>query len=97
VSAEGGRYPLWSRDGREILYGAGEDKLMSVSVGSGTEPVLGQPVELFRIQFGNDGSRPYDVAADGRLIAIQDLNTTPASIVVVENWTHELGELMAKR
>ena len=64
-----------------------------MNVKFGAEPVLAQPQELFRIQFGNDGSRPYDIAADGRLIAIQDLNTTPASIVVVEHWTEELARL----
>ena len=94
VSTAGGRYPIWSRDGREILYLTGTDRLMSVNVKFGVEPVLAQPEELFRIQLGNDGSRPYDVAADGRLIAIQDLNTTPASIVVVEQWTQELGRLL---
>ena len=93
VSTAGGRYPVWSRDGREILYLTGPDRIMSVNVKFGAEPVLAQPQELFRIQFGNDGSRPYDIAADGRLIAIQDLNTTPASIVVVEHWTEELARL----
>jgi len=68
---------------------------MSVAVRLTSEPVLSQPTELLRLQFGNDGARPYDVAADGRLIAIQDLNTTPASIVVVEHWTQELARLLA--
>jgi WD40 repeat protein len=94
VSTTGGRYPVWGRDGSEILYLTGPDRLMSVRVKIGTEPVLSQPQELFRIQLGNDGSRPYDIAADGRLIAIQDLNTTPASIVVVDQWTQELERLL---
>ncbi len=67
---------------------------MSVSVRLAAEPVFSQPVELFRIQLGNDGSRPYDVAADGRLLVIQDLNTTPGSLVVVEQWTKELDRLL---
>jgi Tol biopolymer transport system component len=96
VSPDGGQYPLWSRDGREILYVAGGNIVVSVAVRLTSEPVLSQPVELFRIQLGNDGSRPYDVAADGRLIAIQDLNTTPTSIAVVENWTQELDRLLTK-
>jgi len=94
VSTSGGRYPVWSRGGTEILYLSGTDRLMSVSVTLAAEPMLAQPVELFRIQLGNDGSRPFDVAADGRLIAIQDLNTTPGSLVVVEHWTKELDRLL---
>ena len=94
VSTNGGRYPIWSRNGREILYLNGIDRIMSVSVRTAAEPALGPPVELFRIRLGNDGSRPYDVASDGRLLAIQDLNTTPDSIVVVEHWTDELGRLL---
>jgi serine/threonine-protein kinase len=97
VSTAGGSYPAWSRDGGEILYIAGEDRLMSVAVRFAAEPVLAEPVELFRLQFANDGSRPYDVAADGRLIAVQDTSTTPSSIVVVEGWTEELGRLLAAR
>jgi serine/threonine-protein kinase len=97
VSTAGGRYPVWSRDGSEILYLAGPDQIVSVSVKFGAEPVLSPPRELFRLQFGNDGSRPFDLAADGRLIAIQDLNTTPASIVVVEDWTQELARLLGEQ
>jgi predicted Ser/Thr protein kinase len=97
VSTTGGRYPIWSRRGDEILYLSGTDRVMSVSMKLTDEPVLGQPTELFRMQFGNDGSRPYDVAADGRLLAIQDLNTSPASIVVVEQWTQELDRLLGAR
>jgi serine/threonine-protein kinase len=95
VSTDGGRYPTWSRDGQAILYSTADNRVMSVAVRLTSEPVLSQPTELFRLQFGNDGARPYDVAADGRLIAIQDLNTTPASIVVVEHWTQELARLLA--
>jgi serine/threonine-protein kinase len=97
VSTAGGHHPAWSRDGREILYIAGEDRLMSVAVRLAAEPILAEPVELFRLQFANDGSRPYDVGRDGRLIAIQDTSTTPSSIVVVEDWTEELDRLLATR
>ena len=61
VSTTGGLHPLWSRDGHEIFYVTGADRLMSVAVRFPAEPVLAQPVELFRIQLGNDGARPYDV------------------------------------
>ena len=56
VSTSGGRYPVWNRGGSEILYLTGPDRLMSVAVKLASEPVLSQPVELFRIQLGNDGS-----------------------------------------
>jgi serine/threonine-protein kinase len=90
VSTDGGRHPLWGIGGREILYVTADQRLMSVSVRFDREPVLSPPAELLRLRFGDDGERPYDVAEDGRLIAIEDLNTAPDSIVVVDHWTREL-------
>jgi Tol biopolymer transport system component len=94
VSTGGGRHPAWSQDRRAILYSTADNRVMSVGVQLTAEPVLSQPTEVLRLQFGNDGARPYDVAPDGRLIAIQNLNTTPDSVVVVEQWTQELERML---
>ncbi len=94
VSTGGGRHPIWEGD-RAILYTTADNRMMSVAVRLAGEPVLSQPTERFRLLFGNDGARPYDVSANGRLVAIQNLNTTPESIVVVEHWTQELARLLA--
>jgi serine/threonine-protein kinase len=46
ISNDGGRQPVWARNGREIFYRNG-DKMMAVPID--TEPAFrpGRPVELF--------------------------------------------------
>ncbi len=57
ISNEGGDHPTWSRDGRELFYIEGE-KLMAVTVGSGSELSVGTPASLFQGTFSDDvGSR----------------------------------------
>jgi hypothetical protein len=93
VSTSGGRHPVWPGDGREIFYATGSEAITAVAVRFTPEPVLAAPTELFRVRLFNDNSRPYAVSRDGqRFVVLQDLATTPASIVVVENWFSELDE-----
>jgi hypothetical protein len=106
LSENGGKAPVWSRDGRELFYIQG-DKLMAIAVTPGREGLAFQAaVELFalpRVLFGQglDGSsRSYDVAPDGRFLVIQPTPLTdpaPTSIVVVQNWVEELKRLVATR
>jgi Tol biopolymer transport system component len=78
ISTEGGRMPIWSRDGRELFYVTrvgGRDQssnpatLMRVSVDAGRTWSSGRPEPLFEAPFlgdpGNSG-RTYDIAPDGR-------------------------------
>jgi serine/threonine-protein kinase len=48
VSSNGGRYPLWSPDGRELLFINGAGVLTSVAVDSRNGFATGTPVELFQ-------------------------------------------------
>jgi len=105
VSQNGGREPLWSRDGRELYYLEG-NKLVALAVKPGQEFSFGAPTILFDQPyfhgFGGPGSailealRSYDVAKDGRFIMIpqpgnQNVGGTQAAgIVVVQNWSEEL-------
>ena len=43
VSPNGGRYPVWSRDGKELYYHNG-DKMMAVAVGAGPQLSFEPPV-----------------------------------------------------
>jgi len=68
VSTNGGREPVWSRDGKELFYWQGR-QLMSVGISSATEPVKSQPVPLFEGVFVSSTSTwrtRYDVSPDGR-------------------------------
>jgi Tol biopolymer transport system component len=89
ISVKGGRQPIWSRDGKELFFRAGE-QLMAVTL---TENPLriGIPVALFDMPtrlFGDDINRvEYDVAANGSFIAAKvDEDVTPDEIHVVLNW-----------
>jgi dipeptidyl aminopeptidase/acylaminoacyl peptidase len=98
VSVDGGREPVWSRDGRELFYNRG-DRLMVVPVES-TDPMLktGPPKVLFEMPYtGLDrGGMGYDVAPDGqRFVMLQLPDATSSQINVVLNWFEELKQKLA--
>jgi hypothetical protein len=106
ISNDGGRIPLWSRDGRELFYmrtGA-QDQLMSVSIDTdepdeafvfrNREVVMDWPYSL------RGQGRNYDVSLDGqRFLALQLAGAGTGQIGseeinVVLNWFTELRERM---
>jgi serine/threonine protein kinase/Tol biopolymer transport system component len=99
VSAAGGIYPRWRRDGRELYYVTPDNRLVAVPMHSdadGTGPTFGEPTVLFATRMvigGNVGTTgtlskaSYDVAHDGRflmLVMAEDTPTSPINIVL--NW-----------
>jgi serine/threonine-protein kinase len=94
ISTEGGTWPVWARDGRELFYKNG-DAMMGVKIETSPSFSAGSPQLLFRqlSARGSQGSRDYtfDVAADGRFLMIEDLPSTPLrTATVVMNWNGEL-------
>jgi Tol biopolymer transport system component len=89
VSTNGGAFPVWRRDGRELFYRAPDGMLMAVPVAPGPDFAPGSPIPLFkpRAAIGGLGHGTfYDVAPDGRfLINIFVERTSPPATVVV-NW-----------
>jgi eukaryotic-like serine/threonine-protein kinase len=90
VSSAGGAYPRWVSDGRALLYRAPDGRLMTIPlrlVGPSVE--LGTPSVVMRlVDPAGLHPYPYDVAADGRILAL-----TPASgavqdltLTVLMNW-----------
>jgi serine/threonine protein kinase len=107
VSSEGGTDPIWSRDGKELLYRNG-DKRMAVAVA--TQPAFraSKPRRLWEGKYsqgmssscGPPGttSANYDVTGDGqRFLMVKDLDqdAISARIVVVPNFAEELKRLAA--
>jgi serine/threonine-protein kinase len=100
VSTDGGRTPVWSRNGRELFFVSGS-ALVSVAVQ--TTPVFrtASPARLFEAQsrildgrvLGNTG-RAFDVSADGtRFLMLKDAapdRTSRPGIIVVQNWFQDL-------
>ena len=97
VSVNGGREPVWSRDGRELFYRRG-DLLMVVPVES-TDSVLitRPPQELFKgpYSLGDAGGIRYDVAPDGQRFVMLQLPEAASSQINVDlHWFEELKRLM---
>jgi Tol biopolymer transport system component len=85
ISSNGGNWPVWSRDGRELYFITADRKMMAAEIklgGGQFEP--GAPKPLFQLA----QIAEYDVSKDGRfLIQVPvDQGTRNVPITVVTNW-----------
>jgi hypothetical protein len=108
VSIGGGAIALWSAGGRALSYlairGNVPTSMVRATVGPGTVPTLGSPMDLFpwRYHFVGDGRSHVDMTADGeRFLVISDNARSTGGgdqLVLVQNWSEELkGLASAKR
>ena len=98
VSPDGGRNPVWSRDGRELFYENGSKVLSTSVVAQAADLRVGTPRVLFDGGFVEGAVRSFDVAPDGRFLMVEaNDTTTSASIVVVQNWLEELKRLAPRK
>ena len=88
--------PIWSHDGREILYRTGDGTVMSVPVSRGPTPldlILGKPVRVVtpvNTILGFSGPT-YDVSPDGRrFLFIKAPELDIRSLQVILNWDVEV-------
>jgi serine/threonine protein kinase/Tol biopolymer transport system component len=65
VSSEGGVYPIWKNDGRELFYLDLNDRMMSVQVQPGSSLDVGSPQALFQAPRTSGWSSAYAVSSDG--------------------------------
>jgi Tol biopolymer transport system component len=94
ISSNGGDYPRWRKDGRELFYLAPDQTLMSVAVQRSAGLLeFGPPTPLFKIPVATRGAAsaidyPFDVASNGQRI----LGLNPSgdgevqSLIVLSNW-----------
>ena len=95
ISNQGGRLPMWSRNGRELFYvEPSPRRLMAVDLSRGpTQP--GVPQFLFTIR-SDQGNVYYDVAPDTKrflvLLPSQGESSSPSQtkFMVVSEWFQEL-------
>ncbi len=93
VSSAGGEEPVWTPDGRGILYRNGR-KLMLAAFDADPDVVIQPPREIFEGSFVNVPGFSFDVAKDGRVLLLQESGTRPVTAVsVILNW---LGEVRQK-
>jgi len=96
ISNHGGTQPIWSRNGRELLYRAG-DQLMAV-----TYTVIGDSfvADKPRLRAKLGGAIDFDLAPDGkRLVVLTPVETPGAphadhSVVFLQNFFSELRRLV---
>jgi eukaryotic-like serine/threonine-protein kinase len=94
ISIEGGTGPVWSRDGRELFYRAGDD-LMSVQVKTTPSLVVGERRKLLDMAAYDSGYfHEFDVSADGQrfLLMQTEPDARPTRLNVVLNWSEELKQ-----
>ena len=88
ISTNGGTYPQWSRNGKELFFFSLDDKLMVVDVkASGDNFDAGAPRPLFGAHPATTNPR-FDVSRNGRFLMPVPMGQQGASqIMVVLNWT----------
>jgi serine/threonine-protein kinase len=105
ISTNGGDSPLWSRDGRELVYRTG-DAVMAVSVKTTPTFSLETPWTLFRGTYvsnvfmaGNWDFATWDISPDGkRFLMMKEVEANaseaggPRKINIVLNWFEELKQ-----
>ncbi len=88
ISTEGGQWPRWTGDGRELFFLAAPDRLMAVEVVPGDVPRFSPPREVFR-----QAIESFDVSPDGQtFVALRpsdsDLNRP---LTLVTHWPGRLA------
>jgi dipeptidyl aminopeptidase/acylaminoacyl peptidase len=95
ITTDGGRWPLWSQDSRELFY-RGPEGLMSVSVEAGSAFQYDTPKLLFKSQYELCDIHPVDK----RFLMRKPVGMTedesaggfPRKIYIFLNWFEELKE-----
>jgi serine/threonine protein kinase/Tol biopolymer transport system component len=94
ISGNGAGRPIWSRDSRELFFGAPPGVLQSVSIAPGDTLQVGDAKTLFQLT----NLRIVAAAPDGRFLAFREPpRPRPTEIVVVQNWLNELTRLVPAR
>jgi serine/threonine-protein kinase len=96
ISKGTGLHPLWSPDGKELIYSPGPNQLVSISVTTRPTFTFGNPTPIPRafIERGPPFERNNDILPDGRLLGTVPVGSAGSAptpqIQVVLNWFEEL-------
>jgi Tol biopolymer transport system component len=96
VSTDGGFNPSWSHDGRELYFQNRRNEIMragidGMTVTSTPQPLFQPCVGVNRAFSSPEAEVTYDVASDGRFLAIcSPSDALPSAITVVVNWQSKL-------
>ena len=97
----GAKWPVWSRDGRELYYVTTRGGITAMGIETKETPQWSSPKLLFDTTYvgfqGLAGPRNYDLSPDGRrfLVIKEGAAAQPSSeLIVVEHWIEELKRLL---
>ena len=90
VSGDGGWFPQWRRDSKELFYVSPDNKIMSAMVSTnGSSFIVGTVKTLFQTRpyFGLFTANLFDVTADGqRFIVPYEQGQTDRALTLIANW-----------
>lgn len=90
VSINGGVWPYWRQDGKELYYRSLDDKLMAVSFTGQTSLIAGSPTALFEFHSGGQPDQPYySVSGNGQRFLLNAFvdSEINSPLTVLVNWT----------
>ena len=92
VSEDGGILPRWSHDSREIFYVKPDHaRMYAVRINEEDGSLRpSRPELLFTTQMQIGRGYPYDVAADGRFLAVVSSGSTTTPLTLVVDWPSEV-------
>ena len=101
VSTNGGQWPIWSRNGRELFYMALDGALMGVQVkDTGSTWTATSPGKILEPGYWSSNvliGRQYDVSLDGKRFLVvtppKDAGDPP-ELIVMQHWNEELKALV---
>ena len=90
LSVNGGEYVYWRRDGKELIFGTADRKIMAVDVKLGTSFEPGVPRQLFEIPQTMAGVR-FAISSDAQRFLIPLFSeTNRPTLTTVLNWTADI-------
>ncbi len=93
TGGSGPTLPIWSHDGRELLYRNGASSIVAVDVLPGTTFDWGEERTLFSLRgFAGAWPQPWDLAADDQRFVMRRVQRNPAQLIVVRNFSELLEE-----
>jgi Tol biopolymer transport system component len=90
ISTEGGSWPIWRRDGKELFYFSGTQDIMAVPLAMDSESSpVGTPQKLFSPRLRRDY---FDVTADGqRFLLTERIDPVVGSVTLIQGWAQNPG------
>jgi Tol biopolymer transport system component len=93
VSVNGGGWPTWRADGKELFYLAPDGALMAAALSPAADVQVGDSRPLFNVRLRPTGrldAYPYDVTADGQQFLLNTFVEEAAStgLTLLVNWPH---------